>query len=38
MSVTNNSAVSFQSSLSPRQARAGIVDVWLRLNWKKLHL
>jgi uncharacterized protein (TIGR04551 family) len=36
--VTNNSGTDLQNELAPRHAKAGIVDVWLRLNWKKLHL
>jgi uncharacterized protein (TIGR04551 family) len=27
-----------QGSLNPRNAKAFIPDVWLRLNWKKLHI
>ncbi len=36
--VTNNKATDLQASLSPRHARIFVPDVWLRLNWKKLHI
>jgi uncharacterized protein (TIGR04551 family) len=35
---TNNDAMTFQTNLAPRQAKVGVVDVWLRLNWRKLHI
>ncbi|MFI5289216.1 MAG: TIGR04551 family protein [Polyangia bacterium] len=38
MSPTNNSVASLQADLVPRNARAFIPDLWLRLNWKKLHI
>jgi uncharacterized protein (TIGR04551 family) len=37
-SVTNNDPVDLQAALEPRHARVGVVDTWLRLNWRKLHL
>jgi uncharacterized protein (TIGR04551 family) len=36
--ATNNDPTAFRDALVPRQAKAGVVDVWLRLNWKKLHI
>ena len=35
---TGNTAQDIQKLLVPRDAKAFIPDVWLRLNWKKLHL
>jgi len=35
---TNNSATDLRDALVPRGFRAFIGDLWLRLNWKKLHL
>jgi uncharacterized protein (TIGR04551 family) len=36
--ASNNDPTVFQTNLQPRQAKAGVVDIWLRLNWKKLHI
>ena len=36
--ATNNDPLTFQTNIQPRHARIGVVDVWLRLNWKKLHI
>jgi uncharacterized protein (TIGR04551 family) len=36
--ATNNDPMTFQTNLAPRHAKVGVVDVWLRLNWKKLHI
>jgi uncharacterized protein (TIGR04551 family) len=36
--VQGNTGTALQMQLSPRHAKVGIVDVWLRLNWKKLHI
>src|SRR5262249_5148749 len=36
--AVNNDPVQLQQALSPRNARAFIPDIWLRLNWKKLHI
>jgi uncharacterized protein (TIGR04551 family) len=36
--ATNNDPMTFQTNLQPRHAKVGVVDVWLRLNWKKLHI
>ncbi len=36
--TSNNSVADLQNSLVPRNARVFIPDVWLRLNWKKLHI
>src|SRR6185503_5010031 len=35
---TNNSVADLQAQLVPRNARAFIPDIRLRLNWKKLHI
>ena len=35
---TNNDPMTFQTNLAARHAKVGVVDVWLRLNWKKLHI
>jgi uncharacterized protein (TIGR04551 family) len=35
---TNNNATDLQNALVPRGFRAFIGDIWLRLDWKKLHL
>jgi uncharacterized protein (TIGR04551 family) len=35
---TNNSAVQLASTIVHRGAKAFIPDIWLRLNWRKLHL
>jgi uncharacterized protein (TIGR04551 family) len=35
---TQNTYRQLQDNLAPRKARAFIGDIWLRLNWKKLHL
>jgi uncharacterized protein (TIGR04551 family) len=34
----SNTYASLQSTINPRHAKAFIPDIWLRLNWKKLHL
>jgi uncharacterized protein (TIGR04551 family) len=36
--ATNNDPLTFQTNIQPRHARIGVVDLWLRLNWKKLHI
>jgi uncharacterized protein (TIGR04551 family) len=36
--ATNNDVAQLQASLVNRDAREFIPDVWLRLNWKKLHI
>jgi uncharacterized protein (TIGR04551 family) len=36
--VTNNDPKQLQNALVPRNAKAFIPDIWLRLNWKKLHI
>lgn len=35
---SGNTYQSLQGSIFPRQAKAFIGDIWLRLNWKKLHI
>jgi uncharacterized protein (TIGR04551 family) len=35
---SGNSYQSLQNNIHPRQAKEFIPDIWLRLNWKKLHL
>ena len=36
--AVNNDAGQLQQSLAPRNAKAFVGDIWLRLNWKKLHI
>ncbi len=35
---TNNTYMTLQQGLSPRRAKAFTGDIWLRVDWKKLHL
>lgn len=35
---TGNTYQSLQGTINPRHAKAFIPDIWLRLNWKKLHM
>ena len=35
---SGNTYQSLQNGIHPRQAKAFIGDIWLRLNWKKLHI
>jgi uncharacterized protein (TIGR04551 family) len=35
---TQNTYKQLQDALTPRHAKAFVGDIWLRLNWKKLHL
>ncbi len=35
---TGNTPQNLQTTLTPRHAKTGLVDVYLRLDWKKLHL
>jgi uncharacterized protein (TIGR04551 family) len=35
---SGNTYQSLQGTVHPRQAKAFIGDIWLRLNWKKLHI
>jgi uncharacterized protein (TIGR04551 family) len=38
ISPHNNTDPQLQASLNPRHAKEFIGDIWLRLNWKKLHI
>jgi uncharacterized protein (TIGR04551 family) len=38
LSASNNTYQDLQNGIHPRQAKEFIGDVWLRLNWKKLHM
>jgi uncharacterized protein (TIGR04551 family) len=38
LAASGNSYQQLQANIHPRQAKAGTIDVWLRLNWKKLHM
>ena len=35
---SGNTYQALQNGIHPRQAKAFIGDIWLRLNWKKLHI
>ncbi len=35
---SGNTDQSLQATIHPRQAKAFVGDIWLRLNWKKLHI
>jgi uncharacterized protein (TIGR04551 family) len=38
LSPSGNSYGQLQSTIHERDAKEGVFDVWLRLNWRKLHL
>jgi uncharacterized protein (TIGR04551 family) len=38
LSPSGNSYAQLQAGIHPRQAKEGVFDIWLRLNWKKLHM
>lgn len=38
ISPSGNSYQGLQSNIFPRQAKEFVGDIWLRLNWKKLHM
>jgi uncharacterized protein (TIGR04551 family) len=38
LSPSGNTPQQLQGTISPRHAKAFVGDIWLRLNWKKLHI
>jgi uncharacterized protein (TIGR04551 family) len=38
LSISGNTEQSLQAGIHPRHAKEFIPDIWLRLNWKKLHV
>ncbi len=38
LALSGNTEQSLQAGLHPRHAKEFIPDIWLRLNWKKLHI
>ncbi|MDB4965478.1 MAG: hypothetical protein JWN44_1167, partial [Myxococcales bacterium] len=38
LTPSGNTAQQLQGTIQPRQAKAFVGDIWLRLNWKKLHM